>query len=200
MKRWVWLGILLALTGCLKRVEVVTRERLDQGLTGNRGVLYGKVPTTPSTAPRTREYVEWDIEIPTFEKAIKIPEWRRESSDKDLRGNRGYVTGGPAKRLPEKGIVQEAPKPKSAPLPFFRRPEEVKPPVPTPSYTSYTVQKGDTLGKISSQLYGTSRRWKEIYEANRETLKDPNRLRPGQVLRIPQGTKEAPVSSKGTLK
>jgi tetratricopeptide (TPR) repeat protein len=50
---------------------------------------------------------------------------------------------------------------------------------------SYTVQAGDTLSRISQQMYGTSGRWAEIFEANRDQLPSPNALRPGQVLRIP---------------
>jgi LysM repeat protein len=50
---------------------------------------------------------------------------------------------------------------------------------------TYTVQSGDTLSRISSKVYGTSGRWGEIFEANRDQLPSPNALRPGQVLKIP---------------
>lgn len=50
---------------------------------------------------------------------------------------------------------------------------------------NYTVQAGDTLSRISRQMYGTSGRWAEIFEANRDQLRSQNDLRPGQVLRIP---------------
>jgi len=45
-----------------------------------------------------------------------------------------------------------------------------------PSTQEYTVQKGDNLTKIGEQ-YGVS--WKEIYEANKETVKDPDLIQPG---------------------
>lgn len=51
--------------------------------------------------------------------------------------------------------------------------------------TTYTVQAGDTLSRISSRVYGTPHRWAEIFEANRDQLPSPNALRVGQVLRIP---------------
>jgi nucleoid-associated protein YgaU len=51
---------------------------------------------------------------------------------------------------------------------------------------SYTVQSGDTLSNISSQMYGTKTRWKDILEANSDVLKSPKDLKPGQVLKIPQ--------------
>ena len=50
---------------------------------------------------------------------------------------------------------------------------------------SYTVKAGDTLSKIAKALTGDLNNWKAIYEANKDTIKDPNVIRPGQVLRIP---------------
>ena len=52
----------------------------------------------------------------------------------------------------------------------------------------YKVQKGDTLQKISSQpeIYGTSKKWMKIYEANKDKLKSPDKIRPGQELKIPR--------------
>ncbi|MEY2999909.1 MAG: hypothetical protein RL648_123 [Verrucomicrobiota bacterium] len=51
--------------------------------------------------------------------------------------------------------------------------------------TTYTVQPGDTLSRISAKVYGESGRWGVIFEANRDQLPSPNALKPGQVLRIP---------------
>jgi nucleoid-associated protein YgaU len=50
---------------------------------------------------------------------------------------------------------------------------------------TYTVQAGDTLGKIAQSLYGDGSRWPEIYEANKDTIADPNRIEVGQELKIP---------------
>ncbi|HET6900378.1 MAG TPA: LysM peptidoglycan-binding domain-containing protein [Vicinamibacteria bacterium] len=50
---------------------------------------------------------------------------------------------------------------------------------------SYTVQKGDTLSKISKQFYGDANTYKKIFDANKDQLKDPDKIQPGQVLRIP---------------
>ena len=52
--------------------------------------------------------------------------------------------------------------------------------------TTYTVKDNDTLAKIALEVYGTSKRWKEIYEANTDQLKSPDRIYAGQVLVIPQ--------------
>ncbi|MCB1333463.1 MAG: peptidoglycan-binding protein LysM [Roseivivax sp.] len=53
----------------------------------------------------------------------------------------------------------------------------------------HTVEKGDSLWKIAEKTLGSGARYKEIFEANRPMLKDPDKIYPGQVLRIPQGTK-----------
>jgi nucleoid-associated protein YgaU len=50
---------------------------------------------------------------------------------------------------------------------------------------TYTVQAGDTLGKIAQEMYGDGSRWTEIYEANKDQIADPNVIEIGQVLQIP---------------
>ena len=50
---------------------------------------------------------------------------------------------------------------------------------------TYTVQKGDSLSKIAQQQYGDGKRWKPIFEANRDQITNPDLIHPGQVLRIP---------------
>ena len=49
----------------------------------------------------------------------------------------------------------------------------------------YTVVKGDTLSKISKQFYGSAQKYQIIFEANRPLLQHPDKIYPGQVLRIP---------------
>lgn len=50
----------------------------------------------------------------------------------------------------------------------------------------HTVEKGDTLSAIAKKTLGSASRYPEIFEANRPMLSDPNKIYPGQVLRIPQ--------------
>ena len=54
-----------------------------------------------------------------------------------------------------------------------------------PEAVFYTVKKGDTLGAIARDQLGKASRYPEIFEANRPLLEDPNKIYPGQVLRIP---------------
>jgi nucleoid-associated protein YgaU len=49
----------------------------------------------------------------------------------------------------------------------------------------HTVQKGDTLSKISKEVYGDANKYNKIFQANQPMLKSPDLIYPGQVLRIP---------------
>ena len=49
---------------------------------------------------------------------------------------------------------------------------------------TYTVQTGDNLSKIAASFYG-KQDWKRIYDANRDQLDDPDKISPGQMLKIP---------------
>ncbi|MBD7953655.1 LysM peptidoglycan-binding domain-containing protein [Stenotrophomonas sp. Sa5BUN4] len=50
---------------------------------------------------------------------------------------------------------------------------------------TYTVEKGDTLSKIAKQHLGDANAWQKIFDANRDQLDDPDRIQPGQVLKLP---------------
>ena len=54
-----------------------------------------------------------------------------------------------------------------------------------PEATYYTVVSGDNLSKISKANYGDPNKYMMIFEANKPMLSDPNKIYPGQVLRIP---------------
>jgi len=66
--------------------------------------------------------------------------------------------------------------------------EEVKEPGGTEDWTTeqyHEVVKGDTLWKIAEKYYGDGSLYTNIFEANRDILKDPNVIRVGQKLKIP---------------
>lgn len=50
---------------------------------------------------------------------------------------------------------------------------------------NYTVVSGDTLSHIAKHFYGKASHWQAIYDANRDQLHDPDKILPGQVLKIP---------------
>lgn len=54
-----------------------------------------------------------------------------------------------------------------------------------PRAQSYTVASGDTLSKISKQFYGDAGKYMKIFEANKDQLSDPDKIKVGQVLQIP---------------
>ncbi len=51
----------------------------------------------------------------------------------------------------------------------------------------YTIQSGDTLSSIAKQFLGNASAYNQIFEANREVIQDPNKIYPGQKIRIPVG-------------
>ena len=50
---------------------------------------------------------------------------------------------------------------------------------------SYTVKSGDSLSKIAKHLYGDANKWHAIFDANRDKIKNPDLIQPGQVLTLP---------------
>jgi nucleoid-associated protein YgaU len=55
--------------------------------------------------------------------------------------------------------------------------------------STYTVRPGDTLSKIAKEKLGDPSAYTEILNANRDQLSDPNKIKPGQVLKIPQSAR-----------
>ncbi|MGZ8192491.1 MAG: YidB family protein [Methylobacter sp.] len=55
----------------------------------------------------------------------------------------------------------------------------------TPTGRTYTVVSGDTLSRIAKQFYNDANQWPRIFDANRDILNNPDRILPGQHLRIP---------------
>ena len=51
---------------------------------------------------------------------------------------------------------------------------------------TYTVKAGDTLSKIAKHMLGDANAYPAIFDANRDQLSDPDKIKPGQVLKIPQ--------------
>jgi nucleoid-associated protein YgaU len=58
-------------------------------------------------------------------------------------------------------------------------------PAAAPAARTYTVKSGDTLSAIARQHLGDANAYMQIFEANRDQLSDPDKIKPGQVLKIP---------------
>ena len=56
---------------------------------------------------------------------------------------------------------------------------------PADQQKSYTVQSGDSLSKIAKHVYGDANKWHAIFDANRDKIKNPDLIQPGQILTLP---------------
>jgi nucleoid-associated protein YgaU len=63
--------------------------------------------------------------------------------------------------------------------------EKLKAPAEEKKVEYYVIKKGDTLSAVAKQFYGKGSDYPRIFEANREVIKDPNLIFPGQKIRIP---------------
>ena len=165
------LGLLL-LSGCVVRSYPLTRERVDQDLAaGNRGYLQGQGSSEGAKerkTTRTTQVVEVELHSPIkFERVPKTKiadKTEDKTEDKTAWGNRGYISESTAP-----GIAEPTPAPGVSQA-FIEK---------------YTIQKGDTLQKISQKFYGTTKKWDKIFQANKDKLKASNKIYPGQVIDVP---------------
>ena len=56
---------------------------------------------------------------------------------------------------------------------------------PSAEPSTYTVKSGDSLSKIAKHVYGNADKWHAIYEANKDKIKNPDLIYPGEVLTLP---------------
>ena len=64
-------------------------------------------------------------------------------------------------------------------------PAAALPPAAEEATQFYVIQSGDTLYKIASDFYGNGMKYPALFEANREVIQDPDKIYPGQKIRIP---------------
>jgi len=165
VKRRVYFAIILSMvfvfSGCVVRTYSVQKERADLDLSsGNRGFLAGKSTEPATVAKTTRETKVVEIEVFPLIKSLK----------KD-------------KAAPAPKQIQ----PNETPAPGIGQPQAVTSGMVEAQ--EYKVQENDTLQKIAQKFYGTMHKWNKIYEANKDKLKGPDKIKPGQVLKIPADTK-----------
>ena len=100
---------------------------------------------------------------------------------------------GPAPATPE-GDMSATPAPAPMPEPAGMPPTMPPPPGPTvvAEATTYVVKKGDSLWKIAEEVYGDGTKGKFIADANKDVIKDPDKLTAGMKLTIPAAPPKAP--------
>ena len=93
------------------------------------------------------------------------------------------LVGAPAKPAPEPPVAAPV-EPEASGEPAA--PSETTAEAPAEGARSYTVKSGDSLWKIADEMYGNGAKYTHIFEANRDILDDPDRIFPGQELKIPE--------------
>jgi len=160
------------LTGCAVRTYSVRKDRVDQDVSGNKGYLKGAAPATTESAVKKTDRATYVTEIEVRNPFHFKKKAKKIAAPVEREGNEGYITG-------SKDVQEE---------------------VKEGAFEQYTVQKNDTLQKISQKFFGTTKKWTKIYDANKDTLKSPNSIRPGQVINIPMGCMSKPAEEKENLK
>lgn len=148
-------------SGCIVRNYTVQKDRVDQTLSpGNRGYIQGNVPASvanekPAKTTRTVHVTEIELKSPVEFKKGQPPSRTEAARGEEMKGV------SEAERISGQAVEG-------------RKGEVI----------SYKVQKGDTLQKISMKFFNTTKKWTKIYEANKDVLKSPQKIYPGQVIKI----------------
>jgi len=176
---------LIFLSGCAKnkvtmRAYVIDKARVDQEILGNEGYIYGTPkPKDRSQIKKTRKiYVlEFNEEAdPNAEEDRVIEKKITDSPSSSYRQQKPHRTSQSSTSLPMINIV---------PIETEIGINEESMDTSAVTYTEYTVEKKDTLQKISKKFYDSYSKWPKIYEVNKSKIKDPNFIKPGTVLKIP---------------
>ncbi|MEE9129601.1 MAG: LysM peptidoglycan-binding domain-containing protein [Phycisphaerales bacterium] len=71
------------------------------------------------------------------------------------------------------------------PIVLGARPAKSRPTATDPRYASYTVMPGESLSEIASRLLRSARRWPELYDLNRDVIRDPDSVEAGTTIKVP---------------
>lgn len=122
---------------------------------------------------------------------------QREQADRELQKIRAQELMRTAK-LPHEPVRQPTPQTRKA-ITIRPAPPTPPPPKPRPAPTVYRVRAGETLWTIAAQedIYGEALLWPLLYQANRDQIRDPRQVYPGQALNIPRElTKEEKATAR----
>jgi nucleoid-associated protein YgaU len=163
MKKYLILLGLVFLSGCLVRTYEVNKPRTDLEVKGNQGYLTGTPPEAePNKFGDKRKVSVMEVELGSHrylrEKKIKQEGKKEMPPETGAASESAVQTTQPA--------VQEAA-------------------VSAGNYQEYTVAKEDTLQKISQKFYGTTKKWKMLYDVNKDVIKSPDKVYPGTKIKIP---------------
>jgi nucleoid-associated protein YgaU len=172
--------------GVEARTYVMTKPRVGLDQTGgNGGCIMGKcAPTVPTETTRkvyvfelTRPVPESEVQkiektaVNAITESAPVPDTTLPPESAPAASDNAQLTQAPVV-IP---VIGDEPAAAPAPADNGGNLQE----------QTYTVQKDDTLQKISKKVFGSYGKWYRIYEANKEKIKNPNILKPGTVLTIP---------------
>lgn len=160
----------LALSGCVARTYNLTRDRVDQDISSSSG---------------NRGYIMGQAPEPKERAATRTTRVFEIELGRAKKYNLNPSITPLATSIEEPAIVQE---------------QETQDENTTQNFEKYTVGKNDTLQKISKRFYGTTKRWMKIYKANKDVLRGPDKLYPGQTLKIPSAPELKVETEKENLK
>jgi nucleoid-associated protein YgaU len=160
--------------GCRVRTYTVEKPRVDLEVSGNQGYLSGQPDYSSGTAEsrvsstRTINVLEFDIGPKSKPEGDSERKYNKQETgdivseyDSIKEAARESVKDDHSDSLYEQDIIQ------------------------TEDFQVYVVEKNDTLQKISFKFYGTTKKWIDIHQANTDVLPTPDKIRPGQRLKIP---------------
>ncbi len=184
-KNLVLIALVIFAAGCGTEIRtyVMTKDRvgLDQN-GGNGGCVVGKCPPPPPPAETTRKVYVLEITKPVPESEVqKIEKTAIDAITADTPPTTGVE---PEQSAPAAADNAQP----AAPVVPVVGDEPAAPAVQNGGNMqaqTYTVQKDDTLQKISKKIFGSYGKWYKIYEANKDKIKNPNILKTGTVLTIP---------------
>ncbi len=159
-KEWFVVGgvVMLAVSGCRSATRMVEYPRADLELPAgsNRGYLIGTPPAFAGAWKSTRQMVETEVEVPARAKRT------------------GQAGAGSNEAAAQDGMVAESAWNASG--------------ASQDIIGNYTVKSNDPLWTIAADptVYGNASKWQRLYNANRDVLKSPDRLRAGMTLKIPR--------------
>ena len=174
MRQWKYMvvgALAVAIAGCRAATRVVEAPRVDLQMTeGNRGFVIGR-PTEEPRLKRTRQIVEADVEL-------------------------GSKTSPSQREIAMPAAVEQAAPSEISEAPLVPEPQSSAP-ASAQRYDRYVVKKGDTLWTIAANadVYGDASRWRQIYDANRDAMKNSKDLHVGMTLQIPRDSLSTQASS-----
>jgi len=187
-------GIIL-LGGCMAvRTYTIEEPRVDTDMQGNRGYLTGtssKSEIKKSKLGDTRKISVVEVEFGSSKTQSKIKKLDLNKSNEIAAvGEKEPAVMEKEQKLTveekaflkdEASLVEE-----QEVIVEIASVEEVSSPK---EYENYVIQKNDTLQKISRKFYGTTKKWKMIYNTNKKVVKNPDILYPGTEIKIPPQTR-----------